>query len=601
MSDQPGGGGAGGITSGGTDGSNGPGASGGGTSSGGAKALKRYGPIVAIVVVIGVIVLIASLHKSSNKSNVSTANTTASNGSSLPLTYQEAQAKGDASKIDWGPHCDTTTGRIKLPLVGAPQCVEPWDSTKSNGGATYQGITATTIKIAQYVGQNDPLQQALIGGTGATTDPAAYQKTAVGFLNAFASQIEMYGRKLDIVPVKATGTPEDQTAAIADATKIIQEIKPFAVIGGPSQAPVFWQRIAKAHILCIGTCATADSEAHINADAPYVWPASISPEQSDDLTAELICKQLANKDATYAGDTSMHSKPRVWGYIQAQTTEGQFNARNARFFAEIKNQCGVTIKAQSTYTFDVSQAQEIARTIVNKMKAAGVTSVIVSTDPLIPANFTKEATAQNYFPEWVIGPTVLADTTLFARTFDQQQWSHALGIAIPPARGPRIESESYNLYKWYTGEEPPANGQQIPYGDASIFMIGVHLAGPNLTPLTFEQGMFRYYPAPGSALRPYVSWGTSLWHRPDYNSVDDVGIVWWDPNATGQDEVGGNGKGEYRYIDEGKRFLPGQMPTTPINFFDPTGTVTVLTQNPPGDTPPTYPSPAASGTTTSSG
>jgi hypothetical protein len=593
MSDQPGGAGSGGG-----------GANGGNTSSssGGSKALKRYGPIVAIVVVIGVIVLIASLHKSNNNnSKVATANTTAANGSTLPLTYNEAQAKGDASKIDWGPHCDTTTGRVKLPLLGAPQCVE-WDSTKPNGGATYQGVTATSIKVAYYVGQNDPLQQALIGSAGATTDPYAYEKTGAGYIKAFESQLQLYGRTVDIVPVKATGGPADQTAAIADATKIIQEIKPFAVIAGPQEAPVFWQRIAKAHILCIGTCATSDSEAHINADAPYVWPVAISPEQSDDLTAELICKQFANKDATYAGDASMHTKPRVWGYIQAQTTPGQFDARNKRFFLELKNQCGITIAAQSTYTFDVSQAQEIARTVVNKMKAAGVTSVIASVDPLIPANFTKEATAQNYSPEWVIGPTVLADTTIFARTFDQQQWKHAFGIAIPAARGPRATSESYYFYKWFTGQEPPANGQAIPYGDVSIFMDGVHLAGPDLTPDNFKAGLFRYLPNGSSALRPHVSWGTDLWHRPDYNSIDDVGIVWWDPNATGQDEVGHSGNGEYRYIDDGKRFLPGQIPTTPINFFNPANTVTVLAQNPPEDTPPSYPSPAAAaGTTSTSG
>ena len=66
-------------------------------------------------------------------------------------------------------------------------------------------------------------------------------------------------------------------------------------------------------------------------------------------------------------------------------------------------------------------------TAIARMKEAGVTTIIISTDPLIPANITKEATAQNYFPEWVIGPSVLADTTIFGRTFDQEQWAHALG------------------------------------------------------------------------------------------------------------------------------------------------------------------------------
>ena len=72
------------------------------------------------------------------------------------------------------------------------------------------------------------------------------------------------------------------------------------------------------------------------------------------------------------------------------------------------------------------------------MKEAGVTTIILSTDPLIPADITEEATAQNYFPEWVIGPSVLVDTTIFGRKFDQQQWAHTIGISLPTAaRGAR--------------------------------------------------------------------------------------------------------------------------------------------------------------------
>ncbi|GIR37194.1 MAG: hypothetical protein CM15mP49_25790 [Actinomycetota bacterium] len=38
------------------------------------------------------------------------------------------------------------------------------------------------------------------------------------------------------------------------------------------------------------------------------------------------------------------------------------------------------------------------------------------------------ATAQGYFPEWVHIGSVLADTTAFARTYDQEQWANAFGI-----------------------------------------------------------------------------------------------------------------------------------------------------------------------------
>ena len=47
------------------------------------------------------------------------------------------------------------------------------------------------------------------------------------------------------------------------------------------------------------------------------------------------------------------------------------------------------------------------------------------------------------------------------------------------------------------------------------------------------------------------------------------GIVWWDPNATGPDETGNVGKGMYRMMDGGLRYLPSQWPTTPMALFDP--------------------------------
>ena len=60
--------------------------------------------------------------------------------------------------------------------------------------------------------------------------------------------------------MNATGGPDDHAAAKADAVKISKEIKPFAVLGGPAQAPEFWRQLAKSKILCIGACTTAQSQ-----------------------------------------------------------------------------------------------------------------------------------------------------------------------------------------------------------------------------------------------------------------------------------------------------------------------------------------------------
>jgi hypothetical protein len=53
--------------------------------------------------------------------------------------------------------------------------------------------------------------------------------------------------------------------------------------------------------------------------------------------------------------------------------------------------------------------------------------------------------------------------------------------------------------------------------------------------------------------------------------------------------------GMMRYVDGGKRYLPGEWPTDPMPWFEEEGTVTVYTEVP--DPPPDYPawpgSPAA--------
>ena len=41
-----------------------------------------------------------------------------------------------------------------------------------------------------------------------------------------------------------------------------------------------------------------------------------------------------------------------------------------------------------------------------------------------------------------------------------------------------------------------------------------------------------------------------------------------DPTAKGQDETGTVGTGEYRYMDNGKQFLPGDVPSTPMGLFN---------------------------------
>ena len=573
-------------------GSSGNGSSGDGSSGGGSKALKRYGPILLVVVIIGAVIAIASSGGDDETTDGTT--TTTGDNSDLPMTYEEAVAAGTEGDIEWGDGCDTELGLVAVPMSGAAPCVEPWDESADNGGATHQGVTADEILVVLYKGQPDPLQQALVEDAGANTDPDANSQTAEDYINLFADVYETYGRTVRVEVIEATGGPDDATAAQADALRAI-ELEPFAVVGAPT-TDAWAQELAEAGIVC-AACGSTENAEKVAENAPYWWPTGMNPQQADTHLVEMIGKQLVGKPAEFAGDEAMQSEERVFGWIQAETETDEYKERNDAFEEEFSSEYGGEIAddARVTYLFDPSKAADIATTAVTRLKDAGVTTVIISTDPLIPAAITKEATAQNYFPEWVIGPSVLADTSIFGRTFDQAQWEHALGLGLTAARAERELTDSYIVYEWYYGEPPAVNTQAVLAPSPERLLRGIHLAGPDLTPENFERGMFRSPRYDTSLTDGRDSWGDGVWPEIDRNSTDDATAIFWDPTATGPDEAGNEGTGQIVYIDGGQRYLPGEWPTEPIPWFDPEGAVAIYDTRP--DAPPEYPvwpgSPAA--------
>jgi hypothetical protein len=93
-------------------------------------------------------------------------------------------------------------------------------------------------------------------------------------------------------------------------------------------------------------------------------------------------------------------------------------------------------------------------------------------------------------------------------------------------------------------------------------------------------------------LKAILSYGKhGLWPGVDYGGLDNLNLIWWDPKAKGQDETGNVGTGSYRFVDNGRRFLPGHYPTAPIKFFDPTDTITRFDTTPPELQAKVYPKP----------
>ncbi|MFM8482471.1 MAG: hypothetical protein ACKOBT_03870 [Actinomycetota bacterium] len=564
-----------------------------GSGSGTSGSLKKWGPLAAIAVVAAAIIAVVASSGGGDDEETAVSSPVASTEAptadgewQYPLSYPEAEELGIAETIDWGERCDTERGRLAVVDYFAPFCMAPFEG--DNGGATATGVTGDTITIVHYQGpDNDPVIAYITDAIKADDTNAQEFDTVANLLPYFERYYEFYGRKVEIVRYESTGLATDEVTARADAQRIAEEYSPFAVVGGPALTNAFADELAAREIVCI-SCGGGSAEWFAERD-PYVWGIDGSAAQKQVHVAEFIGKQLAGKPAVHGGDEFVDTV-RKFGYVYVEgSSESKVLADQ---MVERLDAVGARPVEVLPYVLDPGSIQQTASQIIAKLKAAGVTTVILFTDPVAPRDFTREATAQEYFPEWLVAAATLTDTVAFGRSYDQQQWAHAFGVTSLAARIDPEISGIYSVYKWFTGEEPPANES------IGVFMPGFQLlfsalqsTGPNLTPDTLAAAI-RGFETVKAITQPWLTWGDwGIWDTADYNGIDDATLFWWDPDAEGPDEVRKTGRGMLVYPDGGKRYLPGEWGTEDRLFID-EGAVSLYTTPPPGEEPPSYPSPA---------
>lgn len=573
---------------------------GGGPAS--SSALKRYGPLAGIVVVLAVVAGVVVFSGGGDDRATSTTPGTDGPASTAevatPIIYQDAAAAGTAAEVTWVDNCDPETGRIMMPSVYAPPCVPKFEG--DNGGATSPGVSADTITVVNYTAP--PNADALAALRGASDEPELVLETREDFAAMLQDLSETYGRTVEIIEFDGTGPGDDATAALADAINIAETYEPFAVLGGPALTPVFAEEIARREIFCFG-CGLGLPDEFAQVNAPYIWGSQPSTEQFLTNLTGYIGNSLLGKKAEFAGDPALREKERVFGVAHFEQDPPVFTSLTERT-AECGIEAGYESAVTETYEFDMGKLPERATTIVAKMKAAGVTTVVFLGDPLMPIYLTQQATLQDYYPEWVIAGTVLTDTTVLSRLYDQTQWKSAFGVSNLSARTPRELSGSYSLHEWYFGRPPTApKTNALIYAPLSQLFLGIHLAGPDLTPETYTAGLFNYPASGGGPTTPTISYGPDSGFfmigencetdapRPDYTGIDDTVEIWWDAEAVGPDEQGTVGPGMWTYANGGRRYGPGQMPEAPSNAFVRENTVTLYDEVPDEDRAPDYPTP----------
>ncbi|MFZ4519717.1 MAG: ABC transporter substrate-binding protein [Microthrixaceae bacterium] len=560
-----------------------------GTSS---SAMRKWGPLAAIVVVLAVVAGVLVFGRDSGgggRAADAPATTTAGRPTDTQLpegvvSYSSAKEKGTASSIDWGARCDTSTGRLALPLSPPPECFQPF--TGDNGGATETGVSADSITVVVYLNQpNDPILNFIYRQIGNTDTPDKIWQTYQGFNELFRTYYETYGRKVELVRYNATGNIQDPVAATSDAETIARDLKPYAVLGGPSLTEAFGDTLAANKVLCI-SCTPGQPNEWYEQRGPYVWDIAKNTDQNSIMVAEYVGKRLAGGKAQYGGDEVKNQARKLGLVYLAATPKAQ--ELNQRFLKRLADY-GVELTESASYTDPIALSGQ-ARDVMARMKSKGVTTVLFAGDPLAPQTLTENATQQDYFPEWVITGTALVDTTLFGRTYDQAQWRHAFGPSNLFARtSPDVAGAGY-LYRWYYGTPPPAQQAALVTPNLQLLYGVLQGAGPKLTHDMFRTVIFNSPIIASTVISPQISWGErGIWPGIDYAGLDDQTEVWWNATATGQDEIGNTGTGMWSYADGGKRYLPGQWPKgEPQLFGNAKNSVTLYTTLPPGITLPQY-------------
>jgi hypothetical protein len=467
-------------------------------------------------------------------------------------------------------------GKPQFSSPYADPCIAKW--TGNNGGATYNGVTGTTITLAMrtFPQTANYQEQVAVAKQEGIALPAVTDQVAKVFVNYFNQVYDLYGRHVNLVEEHSVSNytaellNQNQSQACADADTIAHTLHAFGEVDftldpngqGAGGTGPFSVCAAKDGLVEFNGGAYFD-EAWYQQYNPYVWGIPQECQRIAVMSAQVYGKYLANKPAIYAGDPALRAKKRDFGiYVPNLPTYGlcvkesindmvqQYHVPRSDFHV-------------FTYGLDIATFQTSAQQAIVAFKAAGVTTIITACDSFSLSLLTKAAAAQDYHPEWLLNGVALDDTDSVAQTYDQAEVTGSLfGLseASPENTFFGPDSPAGKLYKQLTGHTIPP-GTDGDYSDLVWIFDALQAAGPDLTPQNLARGV---HALPTLGAPSYVygawSWNAGPSGKPgtgDHTAVTDDRFVYWDANAISP--INGQ-KGTYIALFGGKRFSLNNWP-----------------------------------------
>ena len=550
------------------------------------RLLRGYGPLVVFAILIALIaVLVPSkapkstlaaaggdVAPGSSGAGVSSGSgvPASGSGSSTPGAGTAAGGAGGSNsgggsasggnKASSAPGVVTQCGTRSLQVPNDPYSPPCINFSGNNGGTTYKGVTSNEIHIAYRVTQDKGFQQTLaeLAGANLQDTPADIERTISALAQYFNTHYQLYGRKIVIDYYNGQGQLTNellgngQAQADADALTVGQQMKSFGDLSAQSEP--YADALARQAVMGFGD--PYMSQAWHQQHAPYIWSIAVDGTKVASFAAEYEGKKLcpAGSPAKYAGG-NLKDKPRKFASLAPENSWYQEAVQVARKVVQSYH-CdpGENIE----YQLDLSTMSNQAANIISKLQSDGVTTILCGCDPIIPVFLSGVAARQGYFPEFVITGTALTDQDVVGQLWTQSFAAHAFGISPNNAPVPSTQTLGYAAYKTVRQDEP-AFGVEIIYYQMAMLALGIQMAGPNLTPQTFQAGMRAFPPKVGPA---------GLWSfgQGNYTIGEDVREICW---STSQISGYNQKQGAY-FGTSSQRWTQGNIPGGPVGCPVPT-------------------------------
>jgi hypothetical protein len=443
----------------------------------------------------------------------------------------------------------------------SPPCVASW-SGGDNGGATSKGVTGDEIRVA------------------VPTVDGKLNRHIDAMQLYFNSRYEMYGRKLRLIPFQGAGDNVPCARMKPDAIKVDKEIDAFAslvyLIQRGNEA-CYYDELARRGVMSMqsGHNPPAGGEAHLEKFAPFQWNYLPSLDKILLSLGEVICKNLQGRAPAHALGAQRAALVRTFGLVTEVPLAGAPTADTALLDSALRA-CGVEpVRVPQNSNVEPAERATLAKAAVLKLKDAGVTSVICLCDASYLVQYIfQQSTLETYYPEWIVQDYMAQDheSQIAVSTQNDQKtqifgirsWNKAIGRDMPfwPAMreaDPTFPPEQYLF--------------SMVYWNLLILASGIQAAGPHLTPQAFQAGLYATkFSNPGCGGPPYYQ-GCVGFGPNNHTMVQDATLVWYDTQAKPRDTdptVAGPTSGGYCYVDNGRRYKPGQFPAGDPAFFQPT-------------------------------